>query len=353
MRRRGIRKGAAYLIAAAALSLAGAQVAVAQGPTDDQDQKPPTGNQPPAGQPPTGQQPPGAGNADLSIELKGPDHDGSQLDEGERTIYEARIVNHGPGTARGVQATVGSPGDFDLDEVNHEGECQTNPDGQGRMVCSYGDLPAGAELVLKFRGAFRHDGHTRTRVYVESLTADPDPSNNHDRQGSRAHENEVAPPAPPAPVEPVEPVEPVMGGPQDLASTVEQSGFSGFFGADAPLTDTPYTFPAQDVASCLSIQSISVTLTLDDGDTGAGEFDEGDLTLGLDGIDTGIELDGFPDGQEVTLTITGSPNNAAAILVALKADNELDGSILDADPGDNTVDIPASFDTTLEIDCTP
>jgi hypothetical protein len=201
------------------------------------------------------------------------------------------------------------------------------------MVCSYGDLPAGAELVLKFRGAFRHDGHTRTHVYVESLTADPDPSNNHDRQGSRAHENEVAP--------------------QDLASTIEQSGFSNFIGEQASLTARPYTFPAQDVASCLSIQSISVTLTLDDGDTGAGEFDEGDLTLGLDGIDTGIELDGFPDGQEVTLTITGSPNNAAAILVALKADNELDGSILDADPGDNTVDIPASFDTTLEIDCTP
>jgi len=339
------------VLAAAALSLAGAQVAVAQGPTDDQDQKPPTGNQPPAGQPPTGQQPPpGAGNADLSIELKGPDHDGSQLDEGERAIYEARIVNHGPGTARGVQATVGPPGDFDLDEVNHEGECQTNPGGQGRMVCSYGDLPAGAELVLKFRGAFRHDGHTRTRVYVESLTADPDPSNNHDRQGSRAHENEVAPPAPPAPPAPVAPV---TGGPQDLASTVEQSGFSGVTGAQTPLTATPFTFPAQDVASCVSIQSISVTLTLDDGDTGAGDFDEGELTLGLDGIDTGIELDGFPNGSEETLTITGSPNNAAAILVALKADNELDGSIFDASSGDNTVDIPASFDTTLEIDCTP
>ena len=330
MRRRGIRKGAAYVLAAAALSLAGAQVAVAQGPTDDQDQKPPTGNQPPAGQPPTGQQPPpGAGNADLSIELKGPDHDGSQLDEGERAIYEARIVNHGPGTARGVQVTVGPPGDFDLDEVNHEGECQTNPGGQGRMVCSYGDLPAGAELVLKFRGAFRHDGHTRTHVYVESLTADPDPSNNHDRQGSRAHENEVTP-----------------------LATVPQSGFSDFFGRQAPLTARPYTL--QEVASCDSIQSISVTLTLDDGDTASGDPDEGDLTLGLDGIDTGIKLDGFPDGQQETLTITsGSPNNAGAILDALKADNELDGSIFDADTGDNFLDsIPAGSDTKLEIDCT-
>lgn len=58
------------------------------------------------------------------------------------------------------------------------------------MVCSYGDLAPGAEIVLRFRGQFRDDEDSRTHVFVESLTPDPDPSNNHDRQGVSTHENE-------------------------------------------------------------------------------------------------------------------------------------------------------------------
>ena len=180
MRRRGIRKGAAYLLAAAALSLASAQVAGAQQPAPAS---------PPPGAGPPGTTPPVVQNADLSVRLKD-EGGGSRLEEGERLTYTAHIVNNGPGTARNVQLVISTPEEFDLDEVNQEGECQTNPGGEGRMVCSYGDLAPGAEISLKFRGQFRDDEDFRTHVFLESVTPDPDPSNNRDRQGSSVHENE-------------------------------------------------------------------------------------------------------------------------------------------------------------------
>ena len=180
MRRRGIRKGAAYLLAAAALSLASAQVAGAQQPAPAS---------PPPGAGPPGTTPPVVQNADLSVRLED-EGGGSRLEEGERQIYTAHIVNNGPGTARNVQLVISTPEEFNLDEVNQEGECQTNPGGEGRMVCSYGDLAPGAEISLKFRGQFRDDEDFRTHVFVESVTPDPDPSNNRDRQGSSVHENE-------------------------------------------------------------------------------------------------------------------------------------------------------------------
>lgn len=140
-----------------------------------------------------------------------------------------------------------------------------------------------------------------------------------------------------------------------LTSTVPQSGFSGDTTGPpgVPLTGAqPYTFDAQEVQDCPSIESISVTLTLEDGDSAMGERDFNDLTLGLDGIDTGILLNGFPDAQTVTFTIPGTPNNAADILAALRADNQLAGTIIDANPGDNPfLVIPAVSDATLEITC--
>jgi hypothetical protein len=141
--------------------------------------------------------------------------------------------------------------------------------------------------------------------------------------------------------------------PQMFSSTVPQSGFAGFIPPEGvPLTGpSPYTFGPQ-VQDCVSIESITVTLTLFDGDTGSGPFDteRNDLTLGLDGIDTGILLNGFRDSETDTRTITGIPNNAAQILAALKADGQLVGTIIDRTPNDNFVGIP-TFDTTLQITC--
>jgi hypothetical protein len=75
----------------------------------------------------------------------------------------------------------------------------------------------------------------------------------------------------------------------------------------------------------------------------------GDLTLALDGIDTGIALNGFPPADPDTETIGGVPLNKEQILAALQADGELEASIIDADPGDNMLGVPSAFETTLAL----
>ena len=107
-----------------------------------------------------------------------------------------------------------------------------------------------------------------------------------------------------------------------------------------------------------------MTLTLNDGNTAPGDFDENNLTLGLDGINSGLKLSGFGqvgDGfggfhTVNTLTITSTPadiqNNAAAlamILSALQADGQLVGTVIDRTPGDNLVAFPIDAVTTLSI----
>jgi len=145
-----------------------------------------------------------------------------------------------------------------------------------------------------------------------------------------------------------------VAGPMTISSTTNQSGHLSFTGASTPLTGNPYDFSSQGYSSLASIDNISVTLTLNDGDTAPGDFDFGNLTLALDGIDTGLKLDGFTDdaydpNQPVTLSFSGTPNNAAALLAALQADGQLIGTILDASPGDNILGVPKQSSTTLDI----
>ena len=111
-----------------------------------------------------------------------------------------------------------------------------------------------------------------------------------------------------------------------LTSTVPQSGSISVTSPGALTGPQPYTFPAQEVAQCTSIDSISVTLTLNEADTAPGELDFNDLTLGLEGIDTGIALNGCLSDQTVTLTGTptkrgGHPGGAASRQPAGGQDN--------------------------------
>jgi hypothetical protein len=116
-----------------------------------------------------------------------------------------------------------------------------------------------------------------------------------------------------------------------------------------------------------SIGSLTLSLTVKDGDTGAGQFDFNDLTIGLDGIDTGIKLNGFlgganpldSDGPNVAQDISGSPANATSILNALKADGMLKLNVFDADadsagsaPGaiaGDKIGFPANIDAVLQL----
>jgi hypothetical protein len=142
-----------------------------------------------------------------------------------------------------------------------------------------------------------------------------------------------------------------------VSSTVSQSGFFGpQSGGPYQLTDltTPYDFTGQvnSFANVTSVDSITVTLTsIFDGDTAIGNFDFDSLTLGLDGIDTGLKLNGLPDGGILTLSFTGIPSLVQAQLIAALADGKLIGTIIDADadgPAGDFLGIPA-LDTTLEL----
>ena len=134
-----------------------------------------------------------------------------------------------------------------------------------------------------------------------------------------------------------------------LTATTNQSGFEGFTITAFPLTGSAYNFAGQPYSSLTSIDKLSVTLTLSDTDKALGNFDFNQLTLGLDGINTGIKLNGFGDGLTQTLTIGGTPSNASAIISALQADGQLVGTIIDQTSNDNFIGISSLFKTTLTI----
>ena len=135
--------------------------------------------------------------------------------------------------------------------------------------------------------------------------------------------------------------------------TVAQSDASNDVTQLALITaeDAPFTF--EKFARIRGLAEITFTATIDDGDTGTGEIDENDLTLALDGIDTGLLLNGFRNGATDTQTVSGAPINEAQILAALKADGELAATFVDADVdgtnGNNFLDVPGEFDTTLVL----
>jgi hypothetical protein len=87
------------------------------------------------------------------------------------------------------------------------------------------------------------------------------------------------------------------------------------------------------------IDSLTLTLRVTDGDSGAGQFDRDNLTIGLNGLNTGIKLNDFlgtssttdSSGPVVTQDITGAPANAAAILASIKATGLANLTVFDTD----------------------
>jgi hypothetical protein len=129
--------------------------------------------------------------------------------------------------------------------------------------------------------------------------------------------------------------------------TVVQSDYFNSYADDATISGEPFAFAK--VGKIDRLTRITITATIVDGETGPGQSDENELTLELDGIDTGIKLNGFPDSQTVTRTISGVPANGKKILAALRADGKLEATIRDAEDDGNFVSVPATFDTTLTI----
>lgn len=105
------------------------------------------------------------------------------------------------------------------------------------------------------------------------------------------------------------------------------------------------------------LDSIDLTLTMQDGDTGVGDFDRGNLFLGLDGINTGISLDGFTTDQELALSFHANSSQAQwlsddiveQLLERLNEDGQLFASIIDLTPGDNEINLYSMFDTSIAL----
>jgi hypothetical protein len=101
---------------------------------------------------------------------------------------------------------------------------------------------------------------------------------------------------------------------------------------------TPYTFNPINKPKTVNNLTVTVNLAaINPNDTG--------LFLGLDGIDTGIPLQGFTNF--VNFTATGTPINGNQIAKAA-ADGQLVGTIIDRTPGDNFV-VVNNNNTTLNI----
>ncbi|HEX8077540.1 MAG TPA: PEP-CTERM sorting domain-containing protein [Chthoniobacterales bacterium] len=124
----------------------------------------------------------------------------------------------------------------------------------------------------------------------------------------------------------------------------------------AELTASPWDFTGQPTLA--SIGFISITLTLIDGDSASGQFDFNHLFLALDGVNTGLALNGFRSGFQDTLTISGNISmSVSTMLLAQFADRQFVGTIVSdnqasiAMPNDIFVGAmpPAMASTTLTL----
>jgi hypothetical protein len=103
-----------------------------------------------------------------------------------------------------------------------------------------------------------------------------------------------------------------------------QSGVAFTTSPGVPVPLATFFVNTADLRALGAIRSLSATFTIFDLDTGRGEFDAGNVRLLLNGIDTGVLLDGFQGSDPnrtdlVTRTVTGNVANGEAILASILA----------------------------------
>jgi len=119
-------------------------------------------------------------------------------------------------------------------------------------------------------------------------------------------------------------------------------------GAQITVPGNPFSFTK--TSKIVTINRITITARITDGDSGAGETERNDLLLVLDGVNTGIPLNGYRNGLQDTRTNSGVPINKRALRNKLRQDGKLRATIKDRDPGPNQdIILPANFETTLTI----
>jgi hypothetical protein len=134
-----------------------------------------------------------------------------------------------------------------------------------------------------------------------------------------------------------------------ISSTTNSNYFDGYLNPTATLATFDFS-GSPGLSSLQTIDSVSISFWMYDGDSASGEFDHDDLVLLLDGYDTGLELNGYSNNDWDYRTSSGAPNNASAILGALKADDTLVAKIKDLDLSDgNGIKLKSYKYATLEI----
>lgn len=141
---------------------------------------------------------------------------------------------------------------------------------------------------------------------------------------------------------------------RSAVSIQSQSGFFGFTDQPVDITSDPFDFAGTDYQRFESLEGLRILVGIFDGDTGRGpgNFDRGDLTLALDGIDTGLVLNGFQNNLLVWRSRRlGSidPQLSADLLAALQDDGQLQPTIVDATPGDNFIWLPSATFSSIRL----
>jgi PEP-CTERM motif len=126
-----------------------------------------------------------------------------------------------------------------------------------------------------------------------------------------------------------------------MVSNNVQSGDSGPIDSFLDgISIATFTLPAAPIGTITDFQ---IEFTLDDGDTAFGDADHGALTLYLNGLDTGVVLNGFADGSvdRLTFNSTVTPAFSSLLLSSIGPGGLVSATIHDTTS--NPVDFSATF----------
>lgn len=133
-----------------------------------------------------------------------------------------------------------------------------------------------------------------------------------------------------------------------ISASASQSGLETELDMCVPLSIAVLNFSDQEMLA--PIVSIGFTMTMWDGDTALGDFDRGNLILWLDDIDTGLQLNGFPNERLSTVTnwLVLRPAVQVALLAAL-ADGVVAADLMCLERSGNILMIPQDYQATLVL----
>ena len=152
-----------------------------------------------------------------------------------------------------------------------------------------------------------------------------------------------------------------------FVSTKQQSGFAGViavnrdpmsttFANGTPITTEAFDFTDQPFRRITQLTSWSLTLTINDGDTGPNDYDYRNVYYYFDGVHARTWANGFLDGALITRTqnnpLTNFTDTLPEITKRLVSDGRMMVTLVEGAGGGNRIDIPANYSATLRFTAT-